>query len=63
MKTVCIADEVYEKLKDQLGEHTDITSLEDWIGKDIFIRTLTYHFVGHVEKIVGMISSCPMRHG
>ena len=31
----------------------DINSYEDFIGKKIFVRTVTYHLVGRVEKIVG----------
>jgi len=54
-KTLEVSDETYEKIKDQLSvdEKMEINSYEDFIGKKIFVRTVTYHFVGKVEKIVG----------
>ena len=55
MKTINISEETYEAIKDQLSveEKTDISSLEDFVGKKLFIRTVTYHLVGKVEKIFG----------
>ena len=55
MKTLQISDETYEAIKDQLGdgENIDINSLQDFIGKKLFIRTVTYHLVGEVVKVIG----------
>ena len=57
MKTINVSEETYEKIKEQLlaDEKTDINSLNDLIGKKLFIRTVTYHTVGKVEKIIGNI--------
>lgn len=54
-KTITISDETYESIKDQLkvGEEINIDSYSDFIGKKLFIRTVTYHTVGKVEKIIG----------
>lgn len=43
------------KIKDQISEDevVDVSSLEDFVGKKLFIRTVTYHMVGEVEKVVG----------
>lgn len=55
MKTLEISDETYEKIKDQLlaGEDKDIKTYEDLVGSKFFFRTVTYHMVGEVKKIVG----------
>ena len=55
MKTIQVSDETYDLIKDQLGEdeQIEINSYDDFIGKNIFVRTVTYHFVGKVKKIVG----------
>ena len=55
MKVIEVSDETYSKIKDQLldEEKTDIAKLEDLIGKKIFFRTVTYHILGKVEKIIG----------
>jgi len=54
-KTITISDDTYESIKDQLGadEQVDISDLQDFVGKKIFVRTVTYHLVGKVEKILG----------
>lgn len=54
-RTITISDETYESIKDQLSvdETIDVSSLEDFVGKKLFIRTVTYHMVGEVEKVVG----------
>ena len=54
-KTIEISDEVFEKLKDQLGvgEMKEIASYEDLVGEKVFFRTVTYHAVGEVKKTVG----------
>jgi len=55
MKTLNISDETYELIKDQLtaSEVVDISSLDELVGKKIFIRTVTYHLVGEVTKVLG----------
>lgn len=55
MKTLEISDEIYEKIKDQLGKNDfDISKIEDMVGKSFFFRTVTYHLVGRVENTMGM---------
>lgn len=56
MPTIEVSEETLTKLKEQFGGQfslVDINSLEDFVGKKLFIRTVTYHSVGKVEKIVG----------
>ena len=55
MKTLNISDETYELIKDQLGqeEKIDVNEIKDFVGKKWFIRTVTYHLTGEVEKMVG----------
>jgi len=54
-KTLEISDETYEKIKDQLlaGEEKEVNNYEDMVGSKFFFRTVTYHVVGEVKKIVG----------
>jgi hypothetical protein len=54
-KTLEISDETYERIKAQLSneEQKDISQMEDFVGEKLFIRTVTYHLIGKVEKIVG----------
>jgi len=54
-RTIEISNETYEKIKDQLSEEelVDINELDDFIGKKLFIRTVTYHLTGEVVKRVG----------
>ena len=55
-RTIEISEETFEKIKDQIGEDDfEINSYEDFIGKKIFVRTVTYHLVGEVTKIVGKL--------
>ena len=58
MKTIQVSSETYAKIKDQLmsEEKTDISSLEDMIGNKFFFRTVTYHCVGRVVKLIGKIA-------
>lgn len=53
--TLEISDETYEKIKDQLTseELTEINKLDDFVGKKLFIRTVTYHLTGEVVKRIG----------
>lgn len=55
MKTINVSEETYEAIKNQLGEveKLDVSELSDLVGKKFFFRTVTYHIVGKVEKIVG----------
>lgn len=55
MPTIEVSNEIYDKIKDQLNEdeQIDISDFEDFVGTKLFIRTVTYHLVGKVEKIVG----------
>jgi hypothetical protein len=57
MKTLNISDDTYELIKDQLQieEKTDISSMNDLIGEKVFFRTVTYHIVGKIEKIIGNV--------
>lgn len=55
MKTLQISEETYDRIKDRLSEEEryEIGDFEDLVGQKLFIRTITYHLVGKVEKIVG----------
>lgn len=56
MPTIEISEETLEKIKDQLGDDfqvEEINHYEDLVGKKVFLRTVTYHLVGEVVKIVG----------
>ena len=54
-KTLTISDETYELIKDQLSEEEtlDISGLKDLVGKKWFFRTVTYHLIGEVVKVIG----------
>jgi hypothetical protein len=53
-KTLEISDETYEKIKDQLlSEDKEVFNYEDLVGSKYYFRTVTYHSVGEVKKIVG----------
>lgn len=56
-RTIEVSDEIYEKIKQQLGcdSFKDLTSLEDMVGEKYFFRTVTYHMTGRVKKIIGSI--------
>jgi len=55
MKTINVSEETYEKIKSQLlpGEDYIVDQLGNMVGKNFFFRTVTYHLVGRVEKIMG----------
>lgn len=56
MKNIEVSDEIFAKIKDQFAEEfkeVKIESYEDLLGKKLFIRTVTYHTIGRVERIVG----------
>lgn len=54
-RTIEISDETFEKIKDQLAEEEqiDLASLDDFVGKAFFFRTVTYHVTGKVIKRMG----------
>jgi len=54
-KTIEVSEETYELIKDQLGQEEiiEVDSLDDFIGKKLFIRTVSYHMVGEVTKRIG----------
>ena len=53
--TLEISDETYELIKGQLKteECVDFSSMEEMVGKSFFFRTVTYHLVGKVVKVIG----------
>lgn len=55
MRTIEISDELAEAISDQLCADgaTDISALSDFVGKKLFIRTVTYHLVGKVKAVSG----------
>lgn len=56
-RTIEISDETWDKIKDVVSqdeyEEIEVNSLDDFVGQKLFIRTVTYHTVGKVEKIIG----------
>lgn len=54
-KTIELSDEDLKKVQDLLGINgfKEIQSYEDLVGEKIFFRTVTYHALGEVKKIVG----------
>ena len=56
--TIEISEETYNLIKDQLtaDEKTDISDITGLIGQKWFFRTVTYHMVGKVEKLIGRIA-------
>lgn len=50
MRTIEVDDEVYEKIKDLL--EAEVTDLKGFIGRKLFIRTVTYHLVGEVRSVI-----------
>lgn len=55
MKILEVSDETYNLIKDQLtaDELVDISTLDDLVGQELFIRTVTYHMTGKVVKRMG----------
>jgi hypothetical protein len=55
MKTIEVSDETYEKIKGEIGETNivEVSSYDDLIGLTVFVRTVTYHWVGKVVKMIG----------
>jgi hypothetical protein len=55
MKQIEVSDETWEKIKDKVLEDggKEINTYEDLVGQKFYFRTVTYHQVGEVKKIVG----------
>ena len=54
-KTIEISEETWLKIKDQVEAEggKDISTYEDMIGQKFYFRTVTFHLVGEVKKVVG----------
>ncbi len=50
-KVVEVSDEQYEAFLNEARK--EVNSYEDLVGGKYFFRTVTYHMVGEVKKIVG----------
>lgn len=57
MPTITISEETLEMIKDQIedleGEVKEVSSLDELIGEKVFIRTVTFHYLGKVKSRVG----------
>ena len=54
MRTIEVSEETFAKIKEQLGEEVvDVNCYKDLVGKKLFLRTVTYHLLGKVEKVMG----------
>lgn len=56
-KVISVSDETWAKIKDQVLEEEDtalvINELDEFIGKKMLIRTVTYHLVGEIKNRLG----------
>lgn len=53
-KTITLTEEEYAKIKHLIEvDETKNKALEDYLGKNVFIRSVTMYYTGHVEAIVG----------
>ena len=53
-KTITISEEQYNKIKDLIEEkEIQFHAVKDLVGTNVFIRTVTHYFTGHVEAIDG----------
>jgi hypothetical protein len=51
-----VSDEVWEKIKEVVNSDTEsfeLNDIDDFIGKKLFIRTVTYHMTGKVKARIG----------
>ena len=51
-----VSDETWEKIKDIVStddKSWEINEMDDFIGKKLFIRTVTYHLTGKAVKRIG----------
>jgi len=54
MPQIEVSEEELKQIKDKLGiVGKEICSYEDFVGDKMFFRTVTYHALGEVKKIVG----------
>lgn len=55
-KQIEVSDETWEKIKDTVQKDNDsfeLNVMDDFIGKKLFIRTVTYHMTGKVKGRIG----------
>lgn len=52
-KTIEVSDEVFEKIKDHLGDGKEIHNYQDLVGEKLLLRGVTMYQVGEVKKVVG----------
>lgn len=50
-KNVEVSEEHYQILLDEAAK--ELNSYQDMVGEKYFFRTVTYHLIGEVKKIVG----------
>jgi hypothetical protein len=58
MPQIEISEETLSKIKEQFAgefEQVEINNLQDLVGKNLFLRTVTYHLLGKVEKVIGNV--------
>jgi hypothetical protein len=51
-----VSDDIWTKIKDIVkadDKSWEINSMDDFIGKQLFIRTVTYHLTGRVKARIG----------
>ena len=55
MRTIEVSEETFAKIREELKEeeNIDISEYADLVGKSFYLRTVTYHLIGKVEKLVG----------
>ena len=54
-KVMEVSDETWEKIKSQVEADggKEIDNYQDLVGEKVFFRTVTYHALGEVKKIMG----------
>ena len=55
-KQIEVSDETWEKIKDTVAkdnESFELNDMDDFIGKKLYIRTVTYHLTGKVKARIG----------
>ena len=55
-KQIEVSDEIWEKIKETVSkdsESFELNDIDDFIGKKLFIRTVTYHMTGKVKARIG----------
>ena len=53
-RVIEVSEETYDLIKKQLKDCDvlDVKSFDDFVGKKLYIRTVTYHLVGRVKKVL-----------